>query len=130
MPDLEAKLVGFVSGDSIEVRRIVDRVVSGFASGITIVEAWMTFKVGIADADPGLLQKIITTSDVPGEGHIENDGTGDVNPVLRFDLTNTDTLAVGHVVRDYDIKIRSSSGGFFRLELGSSLFKQQVTVDT
>lgn len=109
-------------GDAVRRRVTIDRAASGVPTGVTISKAWLTVKASPSDADPGLLQKEITTTDVPGTGQIENDGTGDVDFVVRFDLTRTDTLAIGEAAvageRYFDVQVLASDGNPYTAENG------------
>lgn len=70
-----------------------------------LTKAWMTFKASRSDPDPGILQKTITTADIPGTGRIENNGAATGIAVVRFDLWSSDTT--GMSPRDYwfDVKV-------------------------
>ena len=100
MPNLNGRFTKVVEGDSLSIERTMNRRGGGYpdvqiADGVTLTRAWLTFKTaenGVAD--PGTVQKIITTADVPGVGHIENDGASDADPVLRFDMAAADTTAL------------------------------------
>jgi hypothetical protein len=127
MPNLDAKIEDFVEGDSFAIRRTVKRTASGLATGVTVTKAWFTIKALLADADPGLVQKEITTGDVPGTGQIEDDGGGDVNPVLRFDILAADTRAVGPTERYYDIQLLLSDGTITTPEAGTIEAVDDVT---
>ena len=127
MPTLNAELKNLVAGDNISLRRTIDRVASGFEAGVTITQAWCTAKAAFTDADPGLVQKSITTTAVPGTGQIENDGTGDVNPVLRFDLLAADTAAIGTTKRFFDVQVKTNAGLLYTPELGETSFRDDVT---
>ena len=131
MPSLKSKIIGlFVVGDDVSIRRTIDRSVSGLTAGTTITEAWMTCKINAVDVDPGLFQKIITTTDVPGTGQIENNGTGDVDIVVRFDLLPADTVAIGAVlIRQFDIQVLTNGGQIYTPERGEIKAVEQVTLD-
>jgi hypothetical protein len=58
-----------------------------------LVLAWYTVKANISDADPGVLQKKVTTSNVAGTGQITADGSAAGTATIRFDITSTDTTA-------------------------------------
>lgn len=130
MPSLNAQLKNIVIGNSVSLRRTIDRSASGFEAGVTISKAWFTVKSSTSHADPGIVQKIITTTDTPDVGQIENDGAGDVNPVVRFDLTEANTLIVGTRRRVYDIKVETNAGLFYTPEIGETLFSDRVTIAT
>ena len=99
MPNLQARIKDIIEGDSLAIRRTIDRTSSGLQTAVTITSAWMTVKKEQPDADPGLFQKVITTTDTPGVGQIENDGTGDVDPVVRFKTPLDGTVVVDDLVR-------------------------------
>ncbi len=128
MPNLDAHIRGFVEGDDLTIRRTIDRVESGLATGVKLTDAWLTVKANISDGDPGLVQKAITTTDVVGTGQIENDGAGDVDPVLRFDLLEADTRAIGPTERFYDIQVKTDGGAHYTGESGTIEAKDEITV--
>lgn len=66
-----------------------------------VTKAWMTVKADTANADPGVFQKVITTTNVPGMGQIEDDGAVSGQAVLRFDLTPANTVLL-KLRPDYD----------------------------
>lgn len=128
MPELKAKIRDFVEGDALVIRRTIGRADSGLAAGATVTKAWMTVKAELDDIDPGLFQKVITTTDVPGTGQIENDGGGDVDPVLRFDWLPADTRAIGPTKRYYDIQIQLDDGTITTPERGTTEALDEVTL--
>jgi hypothetical protein len=95
--------IGRVAGDDLEIRVTITSLPA------TISTAWLTIKDEIADLDAAaLMQKEITSSDVPGTGQIEDtgaDGTG----ILRFDLTNDDTALLATTAYEYDVQILLST---------------------
>lgn len=113
-----------VAGDAVRRRVTIDRVASGVPSGVTISKAWLTVKAAVSDADgSAIIQKEVTTSDVPGTGQIEADGTGDVDFIVRFDLTRADVLAIGLETsstpkRFFDIQVLASDGNPYTAEIG------------
>jgi hypothetical protein len=70
MATLNGIITGNVAGDDIDVTRSV----TGVPATQTLALAWMTFKTNVTDADPGLLQKAITTASVAGTGQITDTG--------------------------------------------------------
>jgi len=106
MPNYSATISGFATGDSLVIRRTISRSSSGMPSGVFVTKAWLTVKDELTDADvDALVQKEITTTDAPGVGQLEDDGNGDTDPVLRFDLVAADTRAIGATHRYYDIQV-------------------------
>lgn len=128
MPTLNSVIDDIVVGDDLTIRRTIDFALTNFPAGTTINKAWLTVKETVADADPGIFQKAITTTNVPGTGEIEDDGTGDVNMVVRFDLTPVDTLAIGsELQRPFDIQVKTTLGKIYTPEKGCISSVAQVT---
>lgn len=123
---------GYTVGDDLEVRRTIDRDLSGLDPGTTIDKAWFTVKTTPSIDDPddtnALLQKEITTTDVPGTGEIEDDGTGDTDPILRFDFVPDDTRSIGTTHRKYDIQVLTSSGKLYTGEVSEIWGNADVTI--
>lgn len=113
-----------VEGDIRRRRVTVDFAAAGFPSGFTVSKAWLTVKAEAGDTDAqALVQKEITTTNVDGTGHIEVDGTGGADIVLRFDLEPADTLAIGTLDdaergRLFDIQFLGSDGYPYTPESG------------
>lgn len=130
MPTLDSRIDDVVVGDDLSIRRTIDFAKTLFPTGTTINMAWLTCKSAIADADPGLFQKAITTTDVPGTGQIENDGTGDVDMVIRFDLLPVNTTAIGPAdfVRHFDIQVKTTAGKIYTPEKGLISSVDEVTI--
>lgn len=128
MPNLNDEISGFVGGDDIEVRRTVDDVPPGQA----MVQAIMTVKRFWTDADPGILQKTITTTDTPGTGQITDDGGGDTLGEVRFDLTPTNSLALvpPYPLFKYkwDIKVTTDAGKKYTSNKGTIWAEQPITL--
>jgi hypothetical protein len=117
---------GIVRGDVFSIGRTY----TGFPYGNVVEEAWLTVKAAIADADAAAtFQKIITTTNSAGTGHIEDDGaTGTL--ILRFDLTSTNTLAMtADVPYFFDIQVRLDNNNILTLESGKTSARAQVTID-
>jgi len=119
-------LSGYVRGDALSIVRQVRDI----PAGRTITKAWFTVKTLATDADPGVLQKVITTSSVPGVGHVIDaaaDGFGE----LLFILTGTETATVTAGKRyHYDIQLKLDNGDLATIELGTIQFTQDVTAAT
>lgn len=115
MPIFNAVIGGKVAGDDLDVRRTV----TGIPTAQTMTKAWLTLKRAVDDADPGLLQKVITPAPVGGVGHIVDDGTGDGAGELLFQLTAANTLAlpVNQYIA-YDIKVLTSGNKIYTVEQG------------
>lgn len=114
---------GMVRGDTFSIRRHITRM----PSGVTVSSAKLTFKASTADADPGLFQKSITSSNVAGTGHVENIGAGGV-ATLRFDLVAADTnLATANANYYFDIRVTYSDGTVIALESGITQWREKVT---
>lgn len=85
-----------------------------------MIKAWLTLKnypEGLAAADPGALQKVVTTTDVPGVGQVSAPGY-DGNGLVRFDLTATQTRALGQRDFAFDVKVQTAAGKEFYVARG------------
>lgn len=135
MPTLNGIISGFVGGDHLSIQRTVDRDGGGeadlaIASGVTITRAWLTVKNKVTDIDgDAIFQKEITTSLQPDIGQIENDGTADADPILRFDLTPVNTAAIGTRAKHYDVQVLMSNLKLYTPERGKIYASSQVTQD-
>ncbi len=138
MPKYTAR-IDIVEGDAIAIRRTINRTRSGMVSGTVLTKAWLTVKNNHDQADPGLVQKAITTTDVPGTGQIEDDGTDDANPIVRFDLVNADTVQLIDAAdktagvpseKVFDIQVLTDAGGPYTGERGSIWTHPEVTAAT
>lgn len=118
---------GFISGDDLDIERdVLDVTVTD-----PLVKAWLTIKTAPSVPDPGSLQKIITTTQVAGVGHIAQDGSagnGDGVGSLRFELTKTETATLGHAIRyHYDVQVKSASTKIKTVDSGRIQFLPGVT---
>lgn len=131
MPTFDSRISEVVAGNDVSIRRTIEFSTSGFPTGTTITNAWLTVKSELTDADLGLFQKAITTTEVFGTGQIENDGSGDVDMVVRFDLVPADTLAIGStLLRHFDIQVKTAAGKIYTPEKGLISSIGRVTVTT
>lgn len=139
MPTLNAVIDDIVRGDDRTERVTIDRDGAGdseltLPNGATITDAWLTVKRRVADDDDdAVFQKHITTSNVAGVGQIENDGTGDVDPIVRFDLVPADTrLLPASEPREenYDIQVKTSGGKIHTAEKGKMYGEKDITQST
>lgn len=128
MANLSASITDLVAGDTYEVVRTI----TGLPSGYALDKAWMTVKASAVDADPGVFQKAITTSNVDGTGQITDTGTGDGSAAVRFDLASADTtLLTPGTSYVYDIQVRMVNGELIRIstpEIGTIRTVRGVTV--
>lgn len=130
MPNYAGKITGFAVGDDLLIRRTIDRTGSNLPSGVDVTDAWFTVKNDIADLDDdAIFSKQITTTDDPGTGQIEDDGGGNVDPVIRFDLTDIDTRAIDTLHRKYDIQVKVTGGAIYTGEKGEIWGEGDVTLD-
>lgn len=113
---------GIVRGNIFSLRRTI----TGLPSGITVSGAELTVKTSTSDADPGIFQKTITSSNVAGTGQIEDTGSTGA-AVLRFDLGSADTLAmVANTEYYYDINITMSDASLVTVESGRTSARERV----
>lgn len=101
----------------------------GVSPSDLIVKVYLTLKTDLAQADPGALQKILSTTLVAGVGQITNQGVSG-KAAFRFDFTAAQTAALGP--RDYvfDIKAISAAGLPYYAETGLFRVAQAVTTST
>ena len=122
MPTLDATITVFVTGDTIQVRR------AGTDLSGSITLAWLTVKLNdrVSDTD-ALIQKEITTGDVPGTGQIVGAGAEGASGDLRFDFTSDDTELMGDSVWSYDIQVKLDTDEIFTPEKGTVELTMDVT---
>ncbi len=109
---------GWYIGASFDVIRFV----TGVPTTDAVTKAWLTIKNKSTDADPGILQKVITTTAVAGVGQVVQDGSvasGNGTAQLLFNLTTTDTATLGAASYVYDVQIKLSSGKIFTSDTGA-----------
>lgn len=120
-------ITGFKGGNDFEIRRTI----ADIPTDQTITKGWLTIKASFADDDPGVLQKIITTADVPGTGQITDDGETDETGEVRFDLSPDDTLLLVPTrsvpVYYYDIQVLTSAGKLYTAESDTIVAGERVT---
>lgn len=126
MSNLTGTITGIAAGDDLDVTRTVTSV----PATQTLTKAWLTIKTTITDADPGLAQKAITTTSVPGTGQITDAGSSGTGSLL-FQLTGTDTLAIPTSAwLYYDIKVKTSASKIYTVEQGRYYAVPRVTTTT
>lgn len=117
----------YVAGDDMDIERDV----GGISLTDPLIKAWLTIKASLGVADPGTLQKVITTSAVPGTGQIAQDGStsnGDGTASIIFELTKTETATLGTAIRYYyDIQVKTQSGKIFTPEVGRLSLSPGIT---
>lgn len=127
MTDFEV-LEDYVAGNDLDVG---PKAVSGIDPMDPLVKAWLTIKNLLSDADPGVLQKVITTTLVPGTGQITDDGAaahGNGTGQVLFQLTAADTTALGAIRRYvYDIKVKTAAGKLYTAVWGPFQLRPTVT---
>lgn len=123
----------FVSGDTVTLNRPT---VTDIPAGRVLAKAWLTIKASETDADPGIIQKIITTALQLGVGQITDvgDGSGS-HPVgegaLAFVLSAADTALLSPLkLYYYDIQLQFDNGNLTTPEKGTMQFGQGVTAAT
>lgn len=116
---------------AIGADRQVKRNVAGVPLANLLTKAWLTVKVKVADADPGVFQKTITTAAVADQGQITDDGNTDGIGQLVFNITaaNSALLTEG-VTYEYDIKGKQADGKLFPVERGIVIATKMVTQAT
>lgn len=122
MSILNGIISGVIQGDDLDITRTVTAV----PATQTLTKAWLTFKASISDADPGLLQKAITSGAVAGTGQITDTGASGTGTLL-FQLTGANTLALPLIVAYYDVKVLTSAGKIYTVEQGRYRANVRVT---
>lgn len=121
---LDGEIFNIVQGDFIDILRTIDTLPA------SIVTAWFTVKPTKSSSSDttAIFQKTITSSNVPGQGVILDDGTGDGIANVRFELTNANTvLLVDEKAYYYDIQVLTSTGKIYTPELGIIRMKSERT---
>lgn len=96
-----------------------------------LVLAILTLKINIGDADPGVIQKKITTSNVAGTGQITADGsTTSGAAICAFSFTAAQTAALSPQSYFYDVAMKTASGARFPGSQGRVDVTQQTTTST
>ncbi len=124
MPTLDGRIENLVAGDDLQITRTITNV----PAGTTLAQAWFTVKEDDADATAAkIIQKDITTADVPGTGQITDDGA-DGTGAVRFDISDVDS-ALLEPGRDYayDIQVRTAGNAIYTPEKGKMKTVQGVT---
>jgi hypothetical protein len=120
-------ITGYFAGDDLDIQRDV----TGVISSDPLVKAWFTVKVYLTDADPGALQKVITTAQVVGVGQITQDGSvgnGDGTASLLFQCTAAETLTLGWSrTYNFDVQVKTGSGRIFTVDSGTLTLLERAT---
>lgn len=125
-PRTDAKISGYIAGDDLTVSRDVLNI----PGGIRLVKCWLTVKNLDTDADPGLVQKIIT--DIAGaDGQITDTGAGGHGIILfKLSAADTGTTLVAGKTYVFDIQAKFDDNTIATLEKGTISFVQGVTATT
>lgn len=94
-----------------------------------ITKVYLTLKKLLADADPGALQKLITTALVAGVGQITSTGASG-KATGRFDFTGVQTAALSPQDYLFDVKAIAASGLPYYVDSGIFRVTQGVTTST
>ena len=125
MSTLTGTITGYVVGDNLEIRRAVTELPAALEA------AWLTIKRHAREPDlAAVVAKVISTGDNPGTGHITIAGGVGVDGALRFDLTPTDTTALGAASWVYDIQVKLTNGTVYTPEVGTVDLTADVTRST
>lgn len=96
-----------------------------------LVKMILTLKGNVEDADPGVLQKKITTSLVSGVGQITADGSLTSGAAVgRFDFTSAELAALAARQYVYDIKVITAASLKYPAAQGRCELIQQTTTST
>jgi len=117
---------GLIRGDITSIYRTIE----GLPVGRTVTKAWLMVKTSVSVIDASAtISKTITTTNVAGTGQIEDDGTTDSTAILRFDLTNANTIAVtAETVHLYSIQIKLDNSDIVEIETGQAVWRAEVII--
>ncbi len=127
MPSLTEVIADVVRGDDLEITRTITNV----NTGDLLNRVWLTLKRLESDDDvDAFLRKEVTAVDNPGQGQLTDNGAGDGNAAVRFDLTTLDTDGADRLrPYFYDIQVRTVAGKIYTPEKGTITFIGDVTLD-
>lgn len=121
---------GAVSGDDYYLTYVL----TGWPGGVTVIKAWWTAKVTVSDTGSddtdAVVQKIVTTTPDPTQGHIVEDGSGG-NPQIVIKLTQTDTRDIrraGTAPLVYDFQTLDDAGDVATHESGTITILPEITL--
>ena len=125
MTEFGVEIKELVSGDDIDI----ERTITGVPDSDTLAKAWMTIKSLPTDADPGLLQKTITSS-LTADGQITDTGANTIGVVV-FLIVPADGATIGiGVKRVFDIQVKTTAGKIFTAVKGTIILEQGITETT
>ena len=117
MPTLNGELQNLVQGDYLDIVRNIGNLPTTISKASFTVETKAKL-TSTSDGTNVVFQKAITTSTGAGVGIISDTG-GSGTAIVRFELTNADTiLLTGDTIFYYDIQVLTSSGKIYTPELG------------
>jgi hypothetical protein len=113
-------------GDDYTLRRTFPDVPEGQA----VQQATWTVKEHLTDTDASAVwQKTITTGEVVDVGMVEDNGATTGKAVMRWDVTETETLSLlPGVTYLYDVQVVSTAGRKKTIEKGNIVAEAQVTL--
>lgn len=125
MPNFNAVISGFVTGDDLDVIRSI----TSIPQGQTVTTAWMTVKENPAAPDvDAIFQKEITVVSSPGDGQITDSGSSGT-AIIRFEITRVETgLLSPGTLYYYDIQIKTSASKYYTPEKGMIQSTSQITL--
>lgn len=119
-------LITGTAGEDIDVIEPV----SGVTPADALIRAWLTIKLKASDADPGVVQKVITTGS-SAAGLITADGSvaqGNGTASCLFHLSAADTTLLGAgTLYLFDIQVKTAAGKIYTAEDGQLLLTPRVT---
>jgi hypothetical protein len=106
----------------------IQRTWADLPPGDAATKVWMTAKTDPTGADPGVWQKVITTSDVPGTGQITDDGGSSGSVAFRVDIAKADSRLLTPATEiHYDMQVLTGAGHLITLEIGTFRTVMDVT---
>lgn len=113
----------FVVGDTWRIKRTY----TGLETGVTISTVYLTIKTNQTDADPGLIQKSITTA-ATASGQITDASSSDGQIGFYVDVSKTESATLTPEVEYYyDLQGIGSDGAVYTFEIGRIRPRRGVT---
>ena len=112
----QVSISNYVAGNDVQLVATA----SSIDPADAIVKAWLTIKTSPSVADPGSLQKTITTA-LTSSGQITADGSagqGNGTATFNFLLTNAETTALGTLQYYYDISVKTAGAKKYTSQYG------------
>lgn len=123
MANLTETINNVVSGDDFQIVREITNV----NTGQHLTNAWLTIKENNWDSTY-IIQKAITSSDVPLQGVISDTGDTDTVANVKFNLTADETILLKPFYSYvYDIQVKTNTDLIYTPEIGTITAQASIT---